>query len=230
MNYHDLLKKISINSAHPGGINSTKRLVGKESISKENSVLEIGCGTGVSASFIYNRSHSNITVIDQDEEMLLSAKERFQLENQSIEAIHASVESMPFRDETFDFVFSESVLAFADKQAISECFRVLKKGGRFILHEMIITEQMTDEELIQLQSFYRFKQFNQKIDWFNILQESGFTHIEEESLDGTQYSVSDFQLTDEIDKESWDILEQHVKLVMKFRSKMTSAIWRCQKE
>ncbi|GAE30619.1 class I SAM-dependent methyltransferase [Halalkalibacter hemicellulosilyticus] len=230
MNYLDLLKKLSINSAHPGGINSTKRLVGKESISKESSVLEIGCGTGVSASFIYNRSQSHITVIDQDEEMLLSAKARFELKNQPIVAIHASVESMPFRDETFDFVFSESVLAFADKHAISECYRVLNKGGRFIIHEMILTDQITDEELIQLQRFYRFKQFNQKNDWFNILQQSGFTHIEEESIAETQNSGSEFQLTDEIDEATWDILEQHEQLVTKFRSKMNSAIWRCQKE
>ncbi|MEJ9211820.1 class I SAM-dependent methyltransferase [Bacillus smithii] len=48
--------------------------------------------------------------------MLEKAKSRFQFQNLPIQLIHGSVEEIPLKDSTFDFVLSESVLAFVRKE------------------------------------------------------------------------------------------------------------------
>ena len=48
--------------------------------------------------------------------MLKKAKNRFQSQKMPIQLIQGSVEEIPLKDATFDFVLSESVLAFVQKE------------------------------------------------------------------------------------------------------------------
>ncbi|WP_062047043.1 class I SAM-dependent methyltransferase [Bacillus sp. JCM 19034] len=230
MNYIQLLKELSVNSAHPGGLRLTKKLIENEEISNDDIVLEVGCGIGSSASLLYGLTSCHLTVIDQDKEMIQKAQARFRQLKEPIMAIHSSVESLPFSNQTFDFILAESVLAFASNEAIRECFRVLKNGGRLLLHEMTLTDSLTNNEYRRLQQFYGFKQFNQKHEWTDILLNAGFVQIEEVKLGPIEEDDSSFLITDEIDQETWECLNEHIQLLKEFKHRMVSSVFRCWKE
>ncbi len=95
-----------------------------------------GGGTGTLFSyFLAMEGCSRVTTIDIDEAKVQDAirlSKHLQLTN--IEHLHGSILDMPFRDNTFDCVFSICVIEHIprDEQlvALTELSRVLKPGGR----------------------------------------------------------------------------------------------------
>ena len=62
-----------------------------------------------------------------------------------------SAENLPFPDESFDVVISNGVFnLIVDKaKALAEVFRVLKRNGRFMIADEILTGELpTDTEAI----------------------------------------------------------------------------------
>ncbi len=100
-------------------------------------VLEIGCGTG-QASVWFALQGANVTGIDKRRKATDRAEElatshgvadrtRFEV---------GKIERLPFEDNSFDLVFSQSVLQYTDRAAVTgECVRVLRPGGRLVMIE-----------------------------------------------------------------------------------------------
>ena len=100
---------------------------------KGNKVLEVGAGRGsLSAYFSENGYHS--TLLDSSEKILQTAKEIFDQNKLNAEYVLGNALSLPFKDETFDIVFSIGLLEHFDNifDPISEQIRVLTKGGIWI--------------------------------------------------------------------------------------------------
>ena len=91
------------------------------------SVLDLGSGTGAAYEQLTNYE---TTAIDPDKKML----ELNLFENKVV----GSAENLPFEDNSFDNVFCSFVwrnVSDANK-ALSEVYRVLKPGGKFVLLDM----------------------------------------------------------------------------------------------
>lgn len=90
-------------------------------------VLDLGCGDGQLTQRIA-ASGAHVLGVDASAEMVAAARER------GIEAEHAKAEELPFRDATFDAVFSNAVLHWVRDQdaMMRQVHRVLKPGGRFV--------------------------------------------------------------------------------------------------
>ncbi|WP_109485706.1 class I SAM-dependent methyltransferase [Occallatibacter savannae] len=90
-------------------------------------VLDLGCGDGQLTQRIA-ASGAHVLGVDASAEMVAAARER------GIEAEHARAEELPFRDATFDAVFSNAVLHWVRDQdaMMRQVHRVLKPGGRFV--------------------------------------------------------------------------------------------------
>ncbi|HTM16133.1 MAG TPA: methyltransferase domain-containing protein [Terracidiphilus sp.] len=90
-------------------------------------VLDLGCGDGQLTQRIAE-SGAHVLGVDASAEMVAAARER------GIEAEHAKAEELPFRDATFDAVFSNAVLHWVRGQdaMLEQVHRVLKPGGRFV--------------------------------------------------------------------------------------------------
>ena len=90
-------------------------------------VLDLGCGDGNLTRRIAE-SGAHVLGVDASAEMVAAARER------GIEAEHAKAEELPFRDATFDAVFSNAVLHWVRDQdaMMRQVHRVLKPGGRFV--------------------------------------------------------------------------------------------------
>jgi 2-polyprenyl-3-methyl-5-hydroxy-6-metoxy-1,4-benzoquinol methylase len=102
----------------------------------DKDVLDAGCGWGGKA--VYFAEHSGLrsmTAFDIAWDM--SAPEQFARERgvESCRFLNASVEEMPFEDESFDVVLMEDVLEHVTDpaRALEECARVLRPGGRLFL-------------------------------------------------------------------------------------------------
>lgn len=90
-------------------------------------VLDLGCGNGCYTQELARRAAS---VCGVDIQLFLLKTFR-----QSIPRVQAAGESLPFASEIFDAVTLIEVLEHTncDTKVLSECFRVLKPGGRLVL-------------------------------------------------------------------------------------------------
>jgi ubiquinone/menaquinone biosynthesis C-methylase UbiE len=84
--------------------------------------------------------------IDLSPDMVKSAQEKVE---EGMEFMVGDAKTIPFPDNTFNVVISESVTVFTHKNiSLSEYYRVLKKGGYLGLNEvtwlMKPTPEMTD--------------------------------------------------------------------------------------
>jgi ubiquinone/menaquinone biosynthesis C-methylase UbiE len=101
---------------------------------EEKEVLEVGCGRGGGAEYI-TRYHKprRMVGLDLSPSGINLCRQLYDLERLSFEVGNA--ESLPFPDQSFDFLINvESSHCYGDIQAFfDQVFRVLRKGGYFLL-------------------------------------------------------------------------------------------------
>lgn len=137
---------------HLGGRAATDRLVEVCGITPSSRVLEIGCGTGITACYLATELGCEVIGIDLNQGMAAWARERA-LRRQVSDRVSfavADAQQLPFADRSFDAVISESVTSFVpDKhRAIAEYLRVLVPGGRVGLTEASWVRNPPPPELV----------------------------------------------------------------------------------
>jgi SAM-dependent methyltransferase/biotin operon repressor len=98
-------------------------------------VLDVGSGDGSAATVLapYCRS---LTCIDTNERLIAAARERLgRLGQENVRTQVADVHALPFPDDAFDSVIMFHTLTYAEHpgRAVTECARVLRPAGRFVL-------------------------------------------------------------------------------------------------
>ncbi|MBC8445829.1 MAG: class I SAM-dependent methyltransferase [Chloroflexi bacterium] len=124
---------------HLGGVGATEELIELCHIGEGKYVLDVGCGAGVTPCFIAKRYGCSVVGVDISEGMIERSRERAKREGLAdrVEFRIADAQDLPFEDDLFDAVITESVTAFPeDKQrAVNEYVRVTKPGGYVGLNE-----------------------------------------------------------------------------------------------
>jgi len=124
---------------HLGGLGATEELIELCHIGKGKYILDVGCGAGVTPTFIAKRYGCRVVGADISEGMVERSKERAKREGVAdrVEFRVADAQDLPFEDDLFDAVITESATAFPqDKQkAVNEYARVTKPGGYVGLNE-----------------------------------------------------------------------------------------------
>jgi len=233
LTYFDFLAKFGVGGAHPGGILLTKDLLANEHISIGATILDAGCGTGQTAAYLSQEYKANVTGLEINPIMIDKAKHRFQSLQIPIQLIQGSVENVPLADKIFDFVLSESVLAFVNKpKALNEFYRVLKKGGRLIANEMTINEKLSAQEEQEIMEFYNLDSLLLEEDWKNRLTEAGFQEIEIKkekiALSGGNHAP-EFNFSSNFEPELFEIFNHHAHLLLKYSDVLSYRIIHCTK-
>ncbi len=135
------LKDLSpVDQLHTGGAVSSIELFRKAGLLPDEQVLDAGCGTGGSSRLLAKEFHCRVTGLDLSDAFIecavfltkctgLEERARFQ---------EGSVTALPFDDQSFDAVLCQHILMnIEDKAAaVKEFYRVLKPGGKLVLHEI----------------------------------------------------------------------------------------------
>ncbi len=132
-------------------------------------VLDVAGGTGDIAFRIVDASHGNAhaTVLDINGSMLSVGRDRAEKKSlsQNTDFVEANAEELPFADSTFDAY----TIAFGIRNvpridvALSEAFRVLKPGGRFLCLEFSEVEMPLLDKVYEAWSFNAIPQIGKMV-------------------------------------------------------------------
>jgi SAM-dependent methyltransferase len=107
------------------------KLVRHGQIRSGQSVLDVGCGTGVVA-ITAARCGARVSGLDLSPVLLEKARWNANLIGAEIEFKEGDIEALPYKDDEFDVVISQFGHMFAPRPeiAIAEMLRVLRPGGK----------------------------------------------------------------------------------------------------
>lgn len=137
---HWLLARLGKRVLRPGGLRLTKMLLRRAQIAGKH-VVEFAPGMGRSALLVLDHRPAEYVGVDADPvaaawiDKLVSAKGR---------AVAAEAAASGLPDESADVVLAEGVLTIQSEQGkadiITEGFRLLRPGGRYLLHELAVKD------------------------------------------------------------------------------------------
>ena len=137
---------------HCGSVEGTDELAELCYIGADSYVLDVGCGVGQSACYLAKKYGCRVMGVDIHAGMVKRSQERASKERVTdrVEFRVADAQDLPFDDNTFDAVITESVTAFPeDKQkAVNEYTRVTKPGGYVGLNESTWLKMPPPPELV----------------------------------------------------------------------------------
>ncbi|NOU63516.1 methyltransferase domain-containing protein [Paenibacillus sp. LMG 31461] len=227
----DMLAKLGIGNAHPGGFGETIEQLKKYPIDKGKKVLEVGCGTGRTACYLAEQG-CDVTAIDIRPEMINKAKIRAEKQGTQVKFLIGDVCQLPFDADSFDVVMVESVTNFADAQkAVSEYYRVLKPEGKLYDREVIKVKDMTTGIHRALCSFYGVSKIYKLEEWQDLLESNKFSTVTSTGIHPFPLTMFEDQvqhpdpvhLSDRqsfMDPRVWQITARYDELVNKYHPYM----------
>ena len=115
-----------------------KTLLNMMNLSINKKIIDVACGTGDLAKLFLEHSSkpSQVTCVDPNRGMIKKAKEKLHNYN-NLNWIIAPAEKLPLKKDTFDFYTISFGLRNTKNlnKSLSEAYRVLKPGGRFLCLE-----------------------------------------------------------------------------------------------
>ena len=115
-----------------------KNLINMMNPSIKNNLIDVACGTGDIGKLYLDNTMTNapITCVDPNKEMLNKGKEKLK-KYKNIDWIIAPAEKLPIFDNSFDYYTISFGLRNTQNinKALSEAYRILKPGGRFLCLE-----------------------------------------------------------------------------------------------
>ena len=115
-----------------------KSLLNMMNPSNKHKFIDVGCGTGDIAKLLLNHIEKNasITCVDPNKKMIKKGIEKLK-DSKNLRWVIANAESLPIKNNTFDFyTISFGLRNTKDlNKSLSEAYRVLKSGGRFLCLE-----------------------------------------------------------------------------------------------
>jgi SAM-dependent methyltransferase len=233
--YLDCLAALGVGGAHPGGLKLTKERLAQEKLDESIKILDAGCGTGQTSAYLAKEYDCDITALDQNKVMVEKANERFLSEKIEVKAVEGSIEELPFADNSFDLVLSESVMLFTDiAKSISECKRVLKPRGKLLAMEMVVKDNVDEEELVRLKDFYQEAHFHAEKKWKQTFKKAGFKTVHTEKPE-VQFdpndvdTVPEYSLSESVDPTYFEIMQAHEEMLKSYNNVLSFCVFRCTK-
>ena len=131
-------------------------IVGKDIANENTYALDIGCGTGRWAKYLSTKV-GFVEAIDPSDAVFAANKLLEDVPN--IRISKASVDNIPFADETFDFAMSIGVLHHIPdtEQAMKDAVKKVKIGGHFFcyLYYNLDSRGILFKSIFQISAFFR---------------------------------------------------------------------------
>ncbi len=136
----DAADLVAADQFHTRGLAATEELAALAGFRTGETVLDLGSGLGGPARWIVSHHRVTVTGIDLSADLCRAARlltERCGLADRA-RFIEGDATALPFPDRRFDLVWTQHVAAnIADRPKLyREVARVLKPGGRFVMHDI----------------------------------------------------------------------------------------------
>lgn len=174
-----------------------------------DTVIDLGSGAGID-SFLAARKVKEtgcVIGVDMTPEMIKRAQENKRLgQFKNVYFILGDIEDLPLNSSIADHVISNCVINLASdkKRVFKEIFRVLKRGGRMTISDIVVSKELPpwikDSQLAYVGCISGALQFK---DYMEIIREVGFEGIE--VIDETEFSAH-FLLSDPAIKKALEEL------------------------
>lgn len=179
---NDLAKLILGENYHPGGEKLTIHLGEKLELDKDSTMLDVACGTGISAVNMAKYFGCKVVGIDLSDKNLEKAKARAERTGLAkwVTFEKTDAKQSVFKNKSFNAVICECALStFPDiKAAIAEMFRVLKTGGKVGITDITIEREIPKDfkNIISHITFIEGARSNN--EYKKLLRECNFRNIE----------------------------------------------------
>lgn len=160
-------------------------------IEEKDVILDIGCGGGMTLKRMSKMAkEGHLSGVDYSAVSVQESRKMNEADIKSgkMEVIEASVEAMPFSDDSFDKIITvESFYFWPNPQEnLKEVYRVLKKGGIFHLVADIYGKEGLNEK--QLSNIKEYQLFNPtKEEFITLLESAGFKEVVAYTKEGTDW-------------------------------------------
>ena len=136
-------------SLRPGNLDSLYDEFAQLGVGAEHVVLDAGARDARHSVRVVRRFGCRVFAIDPVPLHIERARKRIADEELTgrIEASEAAIESLPFADESFDFIWCRDVLNHVElDRGLAECKRVLRPGGSMLVYQTFATDALDPEE------------------------------------------------------------------------------------
>ncbi len=161
----------AVDEFHIGGRQATDHLMDQLGFSRQNQILDVGCGLGGAARYVANKYHTRVTGIDLTAEYIEAGRalSSWVKLDQQVRLEQGSALSMPFDDNSFDGGYMLHVgMNIEDKTALfAEVYRVLRPGSCFGVYDVMRQDEgdlqypvpwASDSSTSQLSTVDQYKQ------------------------------------------------------------------------
>lgn len=178
---HFLLKRLGKTKLRPGGAKATNWLIDKIDFTKSPVILEVACNEAYNLMDFAEKYKNKNIGIDINKKAIESAKRNIAERNLQdyVKVRVGNALSLPFDDNSFDVIINEAMLTMFDnenkKKALSEYYRVLKKGGILLTQDVMLINE--DEKLIKEMQYVINNPVRPltKENWLSLHKEIGFS-------------------------------------------------------
>jgi ubiquinone/menaquinone biosynthesis C-methylase UbiE len=150
-------------------------------------VLDAGCRYGVHSVELARRYDCEVVAVDLVPHNVEKARERIGEEElgDRIRIFQASIESLPLADGAVDHVWCRDMLNHVRlREALAECARVLRPGGRMLVYQTFATELLEPREADRLFSAVAIVPENMSTAYFEEQsREAGFAILSVDEID-----------------------------------------------
>lgn len=136
---------------HPGGEQTTRRALELAALKPGERLLDVASGSGASALLVAREFGAEVVGVEYGGAAVREACEAASAAGlgRQVSFVHGDAEALPVEDCSFDVVLCEcSLCTFPDKErAVAEISRVLRRGGRLALSDVVVEEERLPEGL-----------------------------------------------------------------------------------
>lgn len=149
---HWLMAQLGKRVLRPGGKETTRWLLEHARIDPADEVIELAPGLGLTANAILSRRPKSYTGVERDESAARFAERALARAGfGDARILRGDAAGVPLPDESATLVIGEALLSMQTaekKRAImSEAHRLLRRGGRYLIHELAVQPDTIDASL-----------------------------------------------------------------------------------